>query len=186
MKDIYIKNMVCDRCIQSVKDIFIKNGIQPIHVQLGEVQVAESLDSSEMNAIDIELRKLGFEIIDVRIPVLVLKIKSALIEYYSQEYIPEEFKISTYLTDKFPYDYSHLSRVFSQHEKNTVEHYVIKLRIEKAKEILSYQEYNISEVAFRLGYASAAHFSRQFKAHVGLSPSKYKNDPLNRNSLNNI
>lgn len=90
------------------------------------------------------------------------------------------------MTEKFPYDYSHLSRVFSQHEKDTIEHYVIKLRIEKAKELLTYKDQNVSEVAYRIGYASAAHFSRQFKKIVGLSPSRYQDNPTERKSLEDI
>lgn len=178
--------MVCDRCIQSVNEIFVKHGVTPLNVQLGEIHINETLESQDIALIDADLRKVGFEIIDVRTPVLVLKIKSALIDLYNQEYIPEEFKISTYLTEKFPYDYSHLSRVFSQHENDTIEHFVIKLRIEKAKELLSYNEYNVSEVAFRLGYASAAHFSRQFKSQVGMAPSIFKQNPGNRNSLEDV
>ena len=90
------------------------------------------------------------------------------------------------MTEKFPFDYSHLSRVFSHHEKDTIEHYLIRLRIEKAKELLTYKDYNVSEVAYNLGYASAAHFSRQFKKMVGISPSVFQKNPIGRKSLENI
>ena len=186
METIYIKNMVCDRCINSVRGIFQSHDIHPQTVKLGEVMLSEKLNSGEMALIDKSLQAEGFEIIDAGTPVLVLKIKSALIEVYNEEYIPEEFKLSQFLTQKFPYDYSHLSRVFSQHEKGTIEQYSIKLRIEKAKELLTYKESNISEVAYRLGYASAAHFSRQFKKIVGVSPSEFRRNPQNRNSLEDI
>ena len=128
----------------------------------------------------------GFELLDSDTPILVSKIKSVLIEFFSQNVIPEDFKLSSFLLEKFPYDYSHMSRVFSHHEKDTIEHFLIMLRIERAKELLSYKNQNVSEVAYRLGYASVAHFSRQFKSKVGISPSQYQNNPSNRKSLEDL
>lgn len=178
--------MVCDRCISSVQKVFENNGIHPINVSLGEVIVKDELPLAELAIIGRELQSHGFEIIDGSTPILITKIKTALVTLFSQNEIPEEFKLSTFLTKKFPYDYSHLSRIFSQHEKDTIEHYLIKLRIEKAKELLTYKDQNISEVAYKLGYASAAHFSRQFKKLVGVSPSVYKSNPKGRKSLEDI
>ncbi len=178
--------MVCDRCIISVRQIFNNQGFETLNVSLGEVQVKEPISELDLASIDNKLRLIGFQIIDSKTPVLVIKIKSALVALYNQQEISEDFKLSTFLTEKFPYDYSHLSRVFSSHEKDTIEHYVIKLRIEKAKELLTYRDENVSEVAYRLGYSSAAHFSRQFKKLVGVSPSKYQDDPTQRKSLEDI
>jgi len=144
------------------------------------------LTANELLKITAELKAKGFELIDSSTPILVTKIKSAIVTLFSQNEISEKFKLSTFLTEKFPYDYSHLSRVFSQHEKDTIEHYLIRLRIEKAKELLSYNDKSVSEVAYSLGYASAAHFSRQFKKMVGQSPSVYQNNPKGRLGLEDV
>lgn len=178
--------MVCDRCIISVKDVFNRHGLYPQHITLGEVHLNESVDSISIANIGNDLNKIGFEIVDSSTPILIVKIKSALIELFNKKEIPEEFKLSNYLTQRFPYDYSHLSRIFSQHEEDTIEHYLIKLRIEKAKELLTYRDLNISQVAYKLGYASAAHFSRQFKKIVGVTPSNYIDNPAGRQSLEDI
>lgn len=178
--------MVCDRCISSVRQIFVKHDIHPTNITLGNVLVQEAIPEATLQMLDSELRAIGFELVDTITPILVVQIKGAFIELFNALEIPEDFKLSTFLTEKFPYDYSHLSRVFSQHEKDTIEHYVIKLRIEKAKELLTYKDYNISEVAYKLGYTSAAHFSRQFKKLVGISPSAYQQNPTIRNSLEDI
>lgn len=178
--------MVCDRCIRTVERIFEVNGVVPIRTSLSEVEIKSPLLPMELTNIDDALKVEGFEFIDSSTPVLVTKIKAALITLYGQNEIPEEFKLSTFLTKKFPYDYSHLSRVFSHHEKDTIEHYLIRLRIEKAKKLLTYKETNVSEIAYSLGYASAAHFSRQFKKMVGVSPSVFQRSPIGRKSLEDI
>jgi len=186
MESIYIKNMVCDRCIAAVKKAFVDEGVLPISVALGEVVVGEPIDSETYAEIAKELLILGFEIVTLATPILVTKVKASIISIFDKNEVPENFKLSTFLKDKFHYDYSHLSRVFSHHEGDTIEHYVIKIRIEKAKELLAYKEQNISEVAYNLGYSSAAHFSRQFKELVGVSPSYYKSNPKGRNSLEDV
>ncbi len=178
--------MVCDRCIRAVEKIFDKNGVIQIKTILGQVEIKSPLLPTQVTNIDNALKAEGFELIDSSKPVLVTKIKAALVTLFGQNEIPEEFKLSTFLTEKFPYDYSHLSRVFSHHQKDTIEHYLIRLRIEKAKELLTYKDNNVSEVAYNLGYASAAHFSRQFKKMVGVSPSVYQNKSNSRNSLEDI
>lgn len=178
--------MVCDRCIKSVEKIFKIHSVTTMKVLLGEVHVEMVVPEMMLNEIEKALKVEGFELIDADTPILVVKIKSSLIDLFNQNEISEDFKLSTFLTDKFPYDYSHLSRVFSHHEKDTIEHYMIRLRIEKAKELLTYKNHNVSEVAYKLGYASAAHFSRQFKKIVGVSPSIYQNNPSNRISLEDL
>ena len=178
--------MVCDRCIASVKNIFQENNVPPEEVKLGEVHLKVSPSSNEISLLKKSLIETGFEWIESDAPILVTKIKSALIELFKQEDTIEDFKLTTYLTDRFPYDYSHMSRVFSRHEKDTIEHYLIKLRIEKAKEHLSYKNRNVSEVAYQLGYASVAHFSRQFKKAVGMTPSKYQQNPTERKTIDDI
>lgn len=178
--------MVCDQCISSVKKILASNNIIPYAVSLGEVEIEKPLSSKERSSIKIGLTSKGYKLIDNHTPILVTKIKSALVTLFDQNEIPEEFKLSTFLCEKFSYDYSHLSRVFSHHEKDTIEHYLIWLRIEKAKELLSYKNTKVTVIAYKLGYASIAHFSRQFKEKVGVAPSIFQNNPSGKSSWKNF
>ena len=178
--------MVCDRCISSVERILDKNSIDYVSVKLGEIILEKQLEEIKYINFARALKDEGFEIIDNTSPVLIIKIKASLISLFSKNEFPENFKLSTFLTQNFHYDYSHLSRVFSLNEKGTIEHYFINLRIEKAKELLSYKERNVGEVAFTLGYTSAAHFSRQFKKIVGRTPKEFQNNPSERKSLREL
>lgn len=178
--------MVCDRCIRTVERIFEENNIPVKNVTLGEAIIENQIATNQLVVIEEQFNSEGFELIDSSIPILVSKIKTALVTLFAKGSIPESFKLSTYLSEKFSYDYSHLSRVFSHHEKDTIEQYLIRLRIEKAKELLTYKDNNVSEVAYNLGYSSVAHFSRQFKDKVGVSPSVYQNKPTGRKSLEDL
>ena len=144
------------------------------------------LSSKTLGLIEEDLKSEGFELIYDTQPVLVTRMKTALVEVFSQEEVSEKFKLSSFLTKIFPYDYSHLSRLFSHHEQDTIEQFVIRLRIEKAKELLTYKDQNISEIAYKIGYSSAAHFSRQFKKLVGVSPSQYRQNPTERKSIGKL
>jgi AraC-like DNA-binding protein len=186
MEKLFIKNMVCDRCISSIVRILDMNSIDYMSVTLGEVILERPLYEVQYINLSNVLKEVGFEIVDSTSPVLVLKIKASLISLFGKNEFPEKFKLSNFLTQKFPYDYSHLSRVFSSHENDTIEQYLINLRIEKAKELLSYKERNIGEVAYSLGYASAAHFSRQFKKIVGRTPTEFQSNPSDRKSLREL
>ena len=117
--------MVCDRCIASVKQIFEAYGYRTMKVTLGEVVLNVDIKKSDLPIIEQKLKLVGFELLDNTTPILVNKIKGALISLFNLEEINEDFKLSTYLTEKFPYDYSHLSRVFSHSEKDTIEHFLI-------------------------------------------------------------
>ncbi len=178
--------MVCDRCIRTVEKVFVNSGIIPSKVTLGAVKIENPISSKRLLIIETALIEEGFELVGTPTPILVVKIKAALISLYEQNEIPEEFKLSSFLSKKFSYDYSHLSRVFSNHEKDTIEHFLIKLRIEKAKELLSYKDNSVSEIAYKLGYSSVAHFSRQFKEKVGVAPSVYQSRPIGRKKIEDL
>ncbi len=177
--------MVCDRCILSVEQALEAEAISFSDIKLGEVTLAAPISDPNSKALALKLEKLGFELILDKSSIIVNQIKSNLVALYDQA-VDENLKISDYLTKAMNYDYSHLSRLFSHEEGQTIEQYNIQLRIEKAKEWLSYPENNISEVAYKLGYVSNAHFSRQFKKIEGVSPSEFKKNPGSRKSLESI
>ena len=184
---LYIKNMVCNRCIMVVKNEFERNGLKPLAVHMGEVELNEEPSGPKLAKINSDLNKLGFEILDDKRQKLIERIKSLLIEKIQTGEIEEHFTISEFLNSKLNKEYSTLSRLFSEVEGITLEHFFILQKIEKVKELIAYDELNLSEIAWKLGYSSVAHLSAQFKKVTGLTPSHVKKHRTNtRKSLDDI
>lgn len=169
-----IKNMVCPRCISSVKQILEQLHITYNTINLGEVELKETLTKTKQSQLQNQLAKQGFELIETRLGSIVEKIKLRVNEYLNQP-AEKRKKLSTFITEKIPYDYSYLSDLFSSVEGLTIEKYFINQRVEKVKELLVYKQLNLSEIAFQTGYSSSQHLSSQFKKITGLSPSHFKN-----------
>lgn len=183
---LYIKNMVCPRCIKAVKELIENLNYTLIDIKLGEVIVsADQLDYDEIRK---KLNDLGFELLEDKKLQLIEKIKTAIIDYihYSDNLI-RKTNLSDYLVEKTGKDYSYLSTLFSGIENITIEKYLIKQKVEKIKELIVYDELNINEIALRLNYSSSAHLSSQFKNETGLSPSMFKKlQNRDRKSLTDI
>lgn len=172
---VFIKNMVCARCVSAVTSLFQKHGLKPDEVTLGEVDLpGDTLSEKTARDISEELKQLGFELINDHKTRLIERIKNLVVDYihYSKEHLKVNF--SVYLSDKMNYEYTYLSNLFSEVEGTTIEKYLISQRIEKVKELLVYDELTLSEIAYRMGYSSVAHLSGQFKKITGLTPSFYK------------
>lgn len=174
--NLYIKNMVCHRCIQAVKEALDKLGFDQEYVSLGEVKLKqEKLTPDELNRIDSTLITLGFERIDDRKSRLIEAMKKKIITMvHHSENLHLKMNWSDILSEEFHYDYNYLSNLFSSVEGITLEQYIIRQKIEKVKELLFYDELTLSEIANRLGYSSVAHLSGQFKKVTGLTPSELK------------
>ena len=181
---LHIKNMVCPRCISTVKRVLTEAGLQVKEVKLGEAFI-QTQDSPDLEALNIALEQEGFELIYDREKQLSERIKILLIDYldhYQTQYEP--VTTSAFLSDKLHIPYQQLSKVFSRQENTTIEKFFIKLKIEKVKELLSYHQHTLSEIAFRLKYSSVQHLSNQFKKVTGQSVSEYKQaDAPSRTSL---
>ncbi len=184
---LYIKNMVCNRCKMLVKDELIKFGVHPKTVELGEVEIEEQLTGQKKIELNNLLQSFGFELIDDKKSRLIEKIKTIIVElvHYSKDQLTTNF--SQHLSEKLHHDYHYLSSLFSEVEGVTIEKYFIAQKIEKVKELLKYDELSLSEIADRLGYSSLAYLSNQFKKQTGLTPTFYKSLKQNkRTSLDNI
>ncbi len=171
----YIKNMVCNRCIWAVQRELKKIGLKPLKVVLGEAVVDGPVDEEIIQQIDVNLHKIGFELIDDKKSRLIESIRTEVINYI--HYDPElvgKINFSDHLSQKLGYDYSYLSSLFSAVEGITIEKYIILQRIEKVKELLIYDELTLSEIAYRTGYSSVQHLSNQFRKVIGMSPSAFK------------
>jgi YesN/AraC family two-component response regulator len=168
--------MVCNRCISAVKQELEKQGLHPEKVALGEVTIKEdSLSKDQLNKVDAALLQLGFERIDDRKARLIEAIKNKVIQMiHHTDKVDLKFNWSTVLSEELHYEYNYLSNLFSSVEGITLEQYIIRQRIEKVKELLFYDELNLSQIANRLGYSSVAHLSAQFKKVTGFTPSEMK------------
>jgi AraC-like DNA-binding protein len=173
---LYIKNMVCDRCISAVKQEIERQGLHPVKVALGEVELEEdSIQEDVLRKFDSRLIELGFERIDDRKSRLIEAIKNVIIKRVHQsEEIDRKLNWSTVLSEELHYDYNHLSSLFSSVEGITLEQYIIRQKIERVKELLFYDELSLSQIAYKLGYSSVAHLSGQFKKVTGLTPTEMK------------
>jgi AraC-like DNA-binding protein len=183
---IYIKNMVCDRCKLMVEQVLQQQGLQANRVLLGEIELQEtSLSAAQSEQLQKALAGLGFELLEDKRKVLVSRIKAALVELAHYQDEPLRVNLSDFLANKLQQDYSALSLAFSAAENLTIEKYFIQQKIERVKELLSYGELTLSEIAHRLNYSSVAHLSAQFKKETGQNPSQYKQHKARR-SLDGI
>lgn len=166
--------MVCQRCIMTVEGIFDKLKLPYHDISLGEAHVESKLTSEQMDALEQELRKVGFELIDSRVNKLIENIKQVVMEYLNLGMDSQNLKLSSVITKKIPYDYSYLSDLFSSIEGKTIEQFFILQRIEKVKELLVYDQLSLTEISYQTGFSSVHHLSSQFKKVTGLTPSHFK------------
>lgn len=168
-----IKNMVCDRCIRIVQQELQKLGLTVTSIQLGEVKIQG--DSIPFDQIRQVLGANGFELLEDKKAMLINRAKSLIIELiYSDKLEHMQFKFSEYLSGQLNMDYQYLSNLFSTVEGITIEHFIILQKIERAKELIKYNELTLSEIAYRLGYSSVQHLSNQFRKITGLTASRFK------------
>jgi AraC family transcriptional regulator len=171
---LYIKNMVCNRCILVVKQELEKLNIDSCTVTLGEAQTDTELSKEQIEQLGKNLAALGFELLDNNRQQLIEKIKNIIIKqvHYTEE--ENHHNYSEILATALHKDYSYLSSLFSEVEGITIEKYIINQKIEKVKELIIYDELSLSQIAYQLGYSSVAHLSNQFKKVTGLTPSHFK------------
>lgn len=166
--------MLSNRCILSVKEILRDFGLHFVLVELGVVDVMEELDEEQRRRLKVAFINSGFELMDDKRAVLIDRIKQAIIEvvHKSDEVIKVNF--SDYLSEKLNHDYTYLANLFSEVQGTTIEHYMIAQKVERIKELITYGDLNITEIAWKMNYSSVAHLSNQFKKMTGLSPSQFK------------
>jgi AraC-like DNA-binding protein len=172
--DLHIKNMVSNRCKMIVRSELEKLGLHFSTLNFGEVKITEELSEEKKNHLDTNLKKSGLALIEDGKDILIENIKIIVIElvHYSESQI--KINLSDYLSQKLNYDYTYLANLFSKHQGITIEHFYLNHKIERVKELLIYDELNITEIADRMHYSSVAHLSNQFKKMTGLTPSHYK------------
>lgn len=171
---IYIKNMVCNRCIMVVENILMEINISPLSVKLGELTLTHELDDEQKGVLANRLQAVGFELIDNKKNRLIEQVKNLIIKLIYEENNKLRMNLSDHISENTHYDYTYISNLFSEITGTTIEKYYIAQKIERVKELLVYDELSLSEIADLLGYSSTAHLSAQFKKVTGLTPGYFK------------
>lgn len=167
--------MVCVRCKMVVKAELEAMGFEIEDIQIGYADIKNKLSNKQWSDLNIALRRYNLELLDDKRNILVERIKNEIIEmiHFSDE-IPK-VNYSQYLSDKLALSYTYLSNTFSAVTGTTIEHFIIQHKIERVKELLMYNELNLTEISYQLHYSSVAHLSNQFKKITGCTPTSYKN-----------
>lgn len=171
---LFIKNMVCNRCIAAVRRELEALGLTPTAINLGEVNLDKEPTPAERQQLAEVLASQGFELMDDKKSRTIEKIKTIIIQLVHHEDNDLKTNLSDRLSAALHLDYTYLSNLFSEVEGTTIEKYFIAQKIEKVKELLVYDELSLSEIAYRLNYSSVAYLSNQFKKVTGLTPTHFK------------
>jgi AraC family transcriptional regulator len=166
--------MVCDRCVLAIKEQLHKAGIPYTKVNLGEVELENEPTPAQLDNLNKGLTAIGFELLDDKKEKLVEKVKNIIIALVHRKEEDNNKKLSAVLEEKLQLDYHYLSNLFSSTEGITIEKYTIRQRIERVKELLTYNELSLSEIADQMEYSSVQHLSQQFKKETGMTPSTFK------------
>jgi AraC-like DNA-binding protein len=184
---IYIKHMVCPRCIRAVEKIFSEADIEVVQVLLGQVLLNADLSADKYEQVREELIKEGFELIEDKSEQLLTQIRSLVIKWvHYPDSRRQHSTLSEMLVSKLPHTYSYLSRLFSKHEGMTLERFYMNQRILRAKELLSYDEFSLKEIADQLNFSSPSHLSAQFKHYTGMTASEYRTIKPQRPGIDEI
>lgn len=181
---IYIKYMVSLRCKMVVKQELQKLGLHYVNVDLGTVEILENITENQKTQLGKNLKAFGLILLDKKRNIIIEKIKAVIIEmiHYSDE-LPN-VNYSDYISEKLGYDYTYLANTFSEVKGITIQQYIIVNKIERVKELLMYDELNLTEISYKLHYSSVAHLSNQFKKVTGLTPTYFKG--LKKKRLKNL
>jgi AraC-like DNA-binding protein len=171
---LYIKYMVSLRCKMIVKEELAKLGLHYVNIDLGMIELLEKSTPEQRNQLKINLLHYKLELLEDKKAILIEKIKNVIIEmiHYDDDLPLKNY--SSYISEKMGLDYTYLSNIFSEVKGITIQHFIINHKIEKVKELLLYDELNLTEISYKLHYSSIAHLSNQFKKVTGLSPSFFK------------
>lgn len=181
---LYVKYMVSLRCKMVVQQELEKIGLHCLKVDLGTIEIKENISNSLKKELQKNLKRYGLELLDDKRNIVIEKIKAVIIEmiHYSKD-MPK-VNYSDYISEKLGYDYTYLANTFSEVKGITIQQYIINHKIERVKELLLYEDLNLTEISYQLHYSSVAHLSNQFKKVTGLAPTYFKT--LKNKKLKNL
>lgn len=167
--------MVCPRCIESVKSLVLKEGLDIRSIRLGEVDLSQKPNVEQTQNLKNNLKNGGFEWLVDQQAKIIEQIKLLIIQSIHLQHKKEPLKLSVLLADSLNHEYTYLSKLFSSVEGQTIEKFYVLQKIEKVKELLFYNELSLSEIAWELNYSSVAHLSAQFRKETGMTPGYFRN-----------
>jgi len=176
---LYLKNLVNNRSKIIVKAELEKLGLTSVSIDFGEIETNGIVPDEKLELLAARLSKMGLSLLNDKKSILIEKIKNTIIELIHYSDFRLKINFSDYLGEKLNYDYTYLSNIFSESQGYTIEHFLIINKIERVKELLIYDELNVTEIAFKMHYSSPGHLSNQFRKMTGLTPSHYKQLKLN-------
>lgn len=186
-KKLHIKNMVCQRCIMTVEADLQESGVPYVDIELGLVTLEAPLSGEQKKQLSERLETQGFEILEEANGTLIDKVKTIIIDMVHHKKELPYTNYSEYISEQVHKDYNYVSKLFSSVEGITVEKYIIKQKIEKVKELLSYGEKPLKEIAYDMNYSSVQHLSNQFKKETGMTPSQFRSmSRHDRRSLDSV
>ena len=171
---IYIKNMVSNSCRFMVKDALNKLNLPYIQINLGEVEVKRNISKNQREQLKAALQKMGLELMNDRRTILIEKVKNTIVEMVHYADDINKVNFSDYLSHKLNYDYTYLSNLFTEVQGINIQNFILLHKAERIKELITYDELTISEIAYKMNYSSVAHLSNQFKKVTGFSPTYFK------------
>ncbi len=180
---LYIKYMVSHRCKMAVKSVLNKLGLKYGTVELGKVHIKTNITAEQCAQLKVLLSKSGLELMEDKKVILVEKIKNIVIEMVQHADGGPQTNFSDYLTGKLNYNYTYLASLFSRITSTTIERYIIAHKIERVKELLLYEDFNLTEISYKLNYSSVAHLSQQFKKVTGVTPTFFKQREMHKKRL---
>ncbi len=166
--------MVSARCKLAVKEELKKLGLHFIVVELGEVDIMETLSKDQVEQLRLALLSTGLELMDDKRAILIERIKTTIIEMVHHSDGESNINFSDFLSKKLDHNYTYLANLFSEVQGTTIEQFMISHKVERIKELIIYDELNITEIAWKMNYSSVAHLSNQFKKVTGLTPTHFK------------
>jgi AraC-like DNA-binding protein len=167
--------MVSLRCKMMVKEELRKLGLHFIFVDLGEIEIMETISDEQRHSLNSGLLLIGLELMDDKNAILIQRIKNVIIEMVHHSEEMPNVNFSTFLSEKLSYDYTYMANLFSEVQGTTIEQFIILHKIERIKELIMYDELNLTEISYKMNYSSVAHLSNQFKKMTGLTPTHFKN-----------
>lgn len=180
---LYIKNMVCIRCKMVVSAELAHLGLHYTNINLGQADITGDISSAQHEQIRADLLRSGLELLDDKKSILIERIKTVIIELIHHSEDPLPINLSVYLSQELHYNYTYMANLFSSAQGHSIERFMIEHKIERVKELLIYNELNLTEIAFKLHYSSVSHLSAQFKKITGTTASSYKKLKDKRRSM---
>lgn len=166
--------MICIRCQMVVRYELEQLGLKYAYVKIGEAEILGDIQPEQLELLNIKLKEAGLSLIHNKKTLLVERIKNIIIELVHYTDLEIKMNLSDYLSDKLDYNYTYLANVFSEETASTIEKFYLSHKIERVKELIVYDELNLTEIAWKLHYSSVAHLSNQFKKQTGLTPSEFR------------